>query len=136
MIYKYNLACGFRHLGKLVRRPFRSFPTNFIFLKGLWRRLTKRQNLVYEWSSRPNSCQSQHEFAPDNVRCLAVLFIPEITLVIFFMPNLYYVTKIDIVYNYASQWNLTFLTLLLHILQYFWCKWTIISFWDRWIKCI
>jgi hypothetical protein len=31
MIYKYNLACGFRHLGKLVRRPFRLFPTNFIF---------------------------------------------------------------------------------------------------------
>jgi hypothetical protein len=32
MIYKYNLACGSRHFGKLVRRPFRSFPTNFIFL--------------------------------------------------------------------------------------------------------
>ena len=27
--YKYNLACSFRHLGKLVCGPFRSFPTNF-----------------------------------------------------------------------------------------------------------
>jgi hypothetical protein len=71
---KYNLICGSRHFGKLVRRPFRSFPSNFIFFWGgggstvrrvlrparpYWKAPLKEWRLIYRTRSKLK-CTKNH----------------------------------------------------------------------------